>query len=317
MGLEVDTSINLQAKVSKKFAAKNSSDNLISIFSPANINEHKTELSIVGGITTAGLISLSLLKRKKIPMSSTKPFSFFSARRIRRELMEFLEKDFMKQNQLRVKPNIYFSVPNTKYAIQGDGVISPFDNNIILSINIFAGKYYKIVDKTTGKCSVEAGINWQRTGPMHRLQSIIESENLENVIIVPLTRAERMKVLKSTAAHEAFHSMQYANMIMHPDIGLERIIEELSKYINVNDKNKQKIILAARKIWGELAKSGNKIDPKSELGIRTKKQFEDMINNAKKISEGTITGEDYVKVTYESEAYQKELEFAIKNNLLI
>ena len=319
MGLEIDTNnLIIQAKSEQKAATKISNDNPISIFSFDNLKEHKTELTIAGGIAIVGLMGLSLLTRKKIPMTSTKPFSFFDSHKIRLELLDFLEKDFLKQNKLDVKPDIFFDLPKTKFAINGVGQISPYNNIIMVKRELFTKNYYKIVDMTTKKCSVEAKINWQRTGTFKQLQSIIENEKLDNVIIVPLTRAERMKIAKATVAHEAFHSMQYANMIMHPDIGLDRMINEMLKCeTKMSQKTKEQLIKTAQKTWNNLIKSGKKIDPNSELGKRTKIQFEDLVNNVKRTNDSTLTYNDYVNSAYENEAYQKELEFAIKNNLLI
>ena len=319
MGLEINTNnLITQAKSEQKAATKISNDNPISIFSLDNLKEHKTELTIAGGIATVGLVGLSLLTRKKIPMTSTKPFSFFDSHRIGLELLDFLEKDFLKQNKLDVKPNIFFDLPKTKLAINGVGQISPYNNIIIVNRELFTKNYYKITDMTTKNCSVEAKTNWQRTGTLKQLQSIIENEKLENVIIEPLTRAERMKIAKATVAHEAFHSMQYANMIMHPDIGLDKMINELLKHeTKMSKKTKQQLIKTAQKTWSNLVKSGKKLDPNSELGKRTKTQFEDLVNNVRRTNDGNLTYSDYVNAAYESEAYQKELEFAIKNNLLI
>lgn len=67
MGLEVDTNFLIsQAKADKYFYHSNLSDKPASIFSLDNLKEYQDELTIAGGIATAGLIGLSIISRKNI-----------------------------------------------------------------------------------------------------------------------------------------------------------------------------------------------------------------------------------------------------------
>jgi len=94
MGLKIDTNNSILQKTNQYSISNNGANKPISVFSFDNIKAHKEDLAIAGSITVAALIGLSVLTRKKIPVSSTKPFSFSDAHKINQDLAQFIENDF-------------------------------------------------------------------------------------------------------------------------------------------------------------------------------------------------------------------------------
>ena len=67
MGLKIDTNnLIVQAKSEQQTAIRSDGDNSISIFNFDNLKEHTEELTVAGGITAIGLVSLSIIGKKNL-----------------------------------------------------------------------------------------------------------------------------------------------------------------------------------------------------------------------------------------------------------
>lgn len=126
--------------------------------------------------------------------------------------------------------------------------------------------------------------------------------------MLPLTKAERLKMVFSTLAHETFHRVQFENMIRHPDIGAEGIA---NLFIKTNPEfvdfigGKEKLLHAIKQSWSQIS-SLPKLDKNSQIAQKAMAQYKGLCDDL-----------DYYKLPTEIEAYAKEREFEKTFNLLI
>jgi len=348
MRLEVDTSkFNTLTKFDKSSATEVITNNSVSIFD--KINEHKTE-TIIGGVAAAGLIGLSILARKKIPKSlssellqswatSTEPLTKKEVKLAKKELEKFVEG--LQLNTIREKVKVKL-VDTSGFC---GGSTDPISNHAIIDKTILTDtKMIKVVG-VDGKirCWEICG---EGTNTFYPMITKLEELPLElQQCAKPLTKLERLNYAKSLAAHEAFHLSQFRRMLLHPDIGKEKLIE-LMKAQNptltneqiqrvINNKNinifkrllfriypnfpnvANKINIASSKYyWKDIAKEKN-LNPASDIGKETMKEY----SAHKHFLCNTPTDPNeyfqaYVKDLFEIEAYRFQSKIIKDHNLL-
>lgn len=294
-------------------------DKSVDVENCTSITVNKMGAGVVIGLSVIGAIALKVLTKGKAKVklpkinSSFEPFKESELKGVRRYLQGFAENEVVPLTKIKQKPWLRFDSQ-----INGAGCANPLANEVLLNPEILTSKdYYKLVDRT-GKC-IAAGVDdlWQMTGSRSFLESKIAELGLKNAEILPLTRAERFNVIKSTVAHEVFHCQQFQNMILHPDIGFEKMFKEFLEPFMKTDGIKFKIMEKFCKLsWRSLIKSGKKLDPNSELAKKTMKQYRGLVF-AKRNKNESLTYKIYKTLPTEKEAYKFEREFAIANDLLI
>ena len=187
-----------------------------------NNNEKNAQPKLYTGVH-ADTLELSF---KGNPVMEAIPFTEKELPKIEQELKNFITDVFAKKTEIINPPKLMFN-PFANID-EGQGTISSIINAIVLPKGLLTEDLFKLVDKTTGKCVEYREVLWQVKGSKKRLEDIIKDEGFENVEIVPVTREERIKILKGIIAHEGFHLIQMQRFVEHPDIGKEKVLYELN-----------------------------------------------------------------------------------------
>ena len=307
------------------FENKNTEANIddVTITNPNSNTKPKEEADtkkkwLIGAIIFLGTFALAYATKGKLKIKTPKinnsftPFDRGELKGLTKELQSFIDKEIASSTKLIQKPKLVFSSK-----VNSAGMANPLTNEIYVHSEILTSKdFYKLVN-STGRCIDDSDVLWQITGSRSMLEKEIIKQGLKNVEILPLTREERFKIVKSTVAHEAFHCEQCQNMILHPNIGLEKMVKDFLEPFMKTEGLQFKICnIIAKSSWKELLKTGKKLDPNSELAKKTIKQYRGVVF-AKRNTDKSLTYKIYTTLPTEKEAYKLEREFAITHNLLI
>lgn len=307
------------------FENKNTEANIddVTITNPNSNTKPKEEADtkkkwLIGAIIFLGTFALAYATKGKLKIKTPKinnsftPFDRGELKGLTKELQSFIDKEIASSTKLIQKPKLVFSSK-----VNGAGMANPLTNEIYVHPEILTSKdFYKLVN-STGRCIDDSDVLWQITGSRSMLEKEIIKQGLKNVEILPLTREERFKIVKSTVAHETFHCEQFQNMILHPNIGLEKMVKDFLEPFMKTEGLQFKICnIIAKSSWKELLKTGKKLDPNSELAKKTIKQYRGLVF-AKRNTDKSLTYKIYTTLPTEKEAYKLEREFATTHNLLI
>ena len=274
-----------------------------------NYNEKNAQPKLYTGVQ-ADTFELSFNENS---VKATTPFTEKELPQIQKELESFITNVFAKETEVINPPKLMFN----PYANidEGQGTISSIINAIVLPEGLLTEDLYKLVDKTTGECVEDKEVLWQVKGSKKGLEDIIKDEGFENVEIVPVTREERIKILKGIIAHEGFHLIQMQRFVQHPDIGKEKVLYELNPYL---DKERLKeLITEYGDVWANVEQQLPKLDPNSELGKETMEQYQGMLEALNEKNEEKTVREIYPKMPTELEAYRRQREFEKAHGLLL
>ena len=307
------------------FENKNTEANIddVTITNPNSNTKPKEEADtkkkwLIGAIIFLGTFALAYATKGKLKIKTPKinnsftPFDRGELKGLTKELQSFIDKEIASSTKLIQKPKLVFSSK-----VNGAGMANLLTNEIYVHPEILTSKdFYKLVN-STGRCIDDSDVLWQITGSRSMLEKEIIKQGLKNVEILPLTREERFKIVKSTVAHETFHCEQFQNMILHPNIGLEKMVKDFLEPFMKTEGLQFKICnIIAKSSWKELLKTGKKLDPNSELAKKTIKQYRGLVF-AKRNTDKSLTYKIYTTLPTEKEAYKLEREFATTHNLLI
>ena len=307
------------------FENKNTEANIddVTITNPNSNTKPKEEADtkkkwLIGAIIFLGTFALAYATKGKLKIKTPKinnsftPFDRGELKGLTKELQSFIDKEIASSTKLIQKPKLVFSSK-----VNGAAMANPLTNEIYVHPEILTSKdFYKLVN-STGRCIDDSDVLWQITGSRSMLEKEIIKQGLKNVEILPLTREERFKIVKSTVAHETFHCEQFQNMILHPNIGLEKMVKDFLEPFMKTEGLQFKICnIIAKSSWKELLKTGKKLDPNSELAKKTIKQYRGLVF-AKRNTDKSLTYKIYTTLPTEKEAYKLEREFATTHNLLI
>lgn len=273
-----------------------------------NNNEKKDQPKLYTGVH-ADTLELSF---KGNSVKVTTPFTEKELPKIEQELKNFITNVFAIETEIINPPKLMFN----PYANidEGQGAISSIINAIVLPKGLLTEDLYKLVDKTTGKCVEDREVLWQVKGSRKQLKRIIKDEGFKNVEIVPVTREERIRILKGIIAHEGFHLIQMQRFVQHPDIGKEKVLYELNP--DVEKERIKELIADYGDVWANVEQLP-KLDPNSELGKETMKQYKGMLEAFNEKDEEKIIREIYPKMPTELEAYRRQREFEKAHGLLL
>ncbi len=273
-----------------------------------NYNEKNAQPKLYTGVH-ADTLELSF---KGNPVIEAIPFTEKELPKIEQELKNFITNVFAIETEIINPPKLMFN-PFANID-EGQGTISSIINAIVLPKGLLTEDLYKLVDKKTGKCVEDREVLWQVKGSKKQLEDIIKDEGFENVEIVPVTREERIKILKGIIAHEGFHLIQMQRFVRHPDIGKEKVLYELNP--DVEKERIKELITEYGDVWANVEKSP-KLNPDSKLGKETMKQYNGLLKALNETDKEKIVREIYPKMPTEIEVYNRQRKFEEAHGLLL